>query len=101
MDAAGTEDCKGKYKSPRSAQVWFLGRSRQRWKQKYHDLKIETKRLQNRVADVTKSRARWRQQTQELSRRLQQLEAQNAALHEQAAAFKKDGPGSGPRPGGR
>ncbi len=99
MDAADAEDCQVKYKSPRSAQVWFLERSRRRWKQKYQDLKVEAKRLQNRVADVTKSRAQWRQQTQELSRRLQELEAHNAALHEQAAAFKKDGPCSGPRPG--
>lgn len=96
MEASVPRDAKAKYKTPRWVQAWFLGRSRDRWKQKYQDLKVEAKRLQNRVADVTKSRAKWRQEVEELSRRTRELEAQNAALQEQAAALKKDRPGSGP-----
>lgn len=99
MDTTGSQDGKGKYKTPRWVQAWFLGRSRDRWKQKYKELKVEAKRLQNRVADVTKSRQKWRNETEQLAQRVQELEAQNAALQEQDAALKKDGPASGPRRG--
>ena len=98
MDAPGPEQGQRKYKTPRWVQAWFLGRSRDRWKQKYKDLKVEAKRLQNRVADVTKSREKWRHETEELRQRIEALEADNAALHEQAAALKKDGPAPS-RPG--
>ena len=96
MDAASLEESQGKYKTSHRIQAWFLGRSRQRWKQKHKELKVEAKRLQNRVADVTKSREKWREQAEQLSRRVQELEAQNAALQEQAAASKKYGPPAGP-----
>jgi SMC interacting uncharacterized protein involved in chromosome segregation len=96
MDAANLEANQGKYKTSHRVQAWFLGRSRQRWKQKHKVLKVEAKRLQNRVADVTKSREKWRAQAEQMSRRVQELEAQNAALQEQPAALKKDGPGAGP-----
>jgi predicted nucleic acid-binding Zn-ribbon protein len=91
MDAANVEPSTGKYKTSHRVQVWFLGRSRKRWKQKHKELKVEAKRLQNRVADVTKSREKWREQAEQMSRRVQELEAQNAALQEQAAE-KKYGP---------
>ena len=96
MDASNLEEEKAKYKTSHRVQAWFLGRSRDRWKDKYQELKVDAKRLQNRVADVTKSREKWREQTEQLTQRIQELEAQNAALQEQAAALKKDGPGSGP-----
>jgi hypothetical protein len=95
MDAANLEETREKYKTSHRVQAWFLGRSRQRWKQKHKELKVEAKRLQNRVADVTKSREKWRAQAEQLSRRVQELEAHNAALQEQAA-LKKDGPRAGP-----
>jgi chromosome segregation ATPase len=100
MDAASQESNQAKtaYTTPHRVQVWFLSRSRKRWKQKYQHLKVEAKRLQNRVADVTKSREKWRRQAQELNRRVQELEAETVALHQQAAALKKDGPDTGPRP---
>lgn len=94
MDAANLEETKGKYKTSHRVQAWFLGRSRRRWKQKHKELKVEAKRLQNRVADVTKSREKWRQEAEQLSQRVQELEAQNAALEEQAA-LKKDRPRAG------
>ena len=93
MDAVEPQNAKVTYKTPRRVQAWFLGRSRDRWKQKDKNLKIDAKRLLNRVADVTKSRQKWRDQAQQLVRRVQELEAQNAALQEQAAALKKGGPG--------
>src|SRR6266705_864624 len=95
MDAANVEERTMAYKTSHRIQAWFLGRSRRRWKQKYQDLKVEAKRLQNRVADVTKSREKWRQQAEQLSQRVRELEAQDAALQEQAA-LKKHGPRTGP-----
>jgi hypothetical protein len=91
MEAAKLEEGKVAYKTSHRIQAWFLGRSRERWKSKHKQLKVETKRLKNRVADVTKSREQWRARAAELAQRVQELEAQNAAL--QAAALKKDGPG--------
>lgn len=78
------------YKSPASAQRWFLKRSRDNWKKKYMGLKTDAKRLENRVNDVTKSREKWCQEAKQLTERIQTLEATNAALQEQLAAFKKD-----------
>lgn len=97
MDAA-REGRKPDYTTPPRVQAWFLHRSRENWKAKYMTLKTDAKRLQNRVNDVTKSREHWRSQTQHLTQRVQELEAENAALHEQLAALKKDGQRPGPRP---
>ena len=91
MDVQRPDDGAVKYKTPRWVQAWFLGRSRDRWKQKYKDLKVEAKRLQNRVNDVTKSRAKWRDEAEQLREQVQELSARNAALQEQAAALKKEG----------
>jgi len=96
MDASNVEERPAAYKTSHRVQAWFLSRSRKRWKQKHQDLKVEAKRLQNRVADVTKSREKWRQEARQLSQRVRELEAQNAALREQAAALKKYGPRTGP-----
>lgn len=96
MEAANLEQSKGTYKTSHRVQAWFLGKSRQRWKQKYKKLKVDNKRLKNRVADVTKSREKWRQQAEELSRQVQELQAKTAALQEQDAAKKKYGPPSAP-----
>ncbi len=100
MDVLEQQDSKVKYTTPSWVQAWFLGRSRARWKQKYKDLKVEAKRLQNRVNDVTKSREKWRSEVQQLQQRIRELEAQTAAQQEQVAALKKDGPDDG-RSGGR
>jgi hypothetical protein len=91
MEAANLES-KGTYKTSHRVQAWFLGRSRKRWKQKYKELKVQAKVLKNRVADVTKSREKWREEAEQMSRRVQELEAQNAALQKEAAALKKHGP---------
>ena len=92
MSASDQESRKVEYTTPARVQAWFLLRSRENWKKKYMDLKSDTKRLQNRVNDVTKSREHWREDNKELIRRIQELEAENTALHEQLAALKKDGP---------
>jgi SMC interacting uncharacterized protein involved in chromosome segregation len=94
MDVPAKQTGKPEYTTPRWVQVWFLGRSRDRWKRKHHELKTKAKRLQNQVNDVTKSREKWREESRQLRQRLRKLEAENAALREQAAALKKGGPGS-------
>ena len=91
MDVPVQQDAKVKYTTPRWVQVWFLGRSRARWKQKHKNLKVETKRLRNQMYDLSKSREKWREEARQLSRRVQELEAQNAALQERVAASKKYG----------
>jgi len=84
------------FKSPRSAQVWFLLRSRTTWKGKYMDLKTQAKRLRNRVRDVAASRDRWKQQVDELQRRVAELELQNTQWAESggkspiAGKFRRD-----------
>jgi hypothetical protein len=92
-------EAKRQYKTPRWVQAWFLGRSRDRWKQKYKELKVEAKRLQNRAADASKARDKWREETERLRQRVRELEAENAGLHKQSAALKKDG--TDPRAGRR
>ena len=98
MDVPQSQEPKPTYTTPARVQAWFLGRSRARWKAKYQKLKVEAKRLQNRVNDVTNSRQQWRQRAEQLEQRLRELEAENAARRE--LAQKKDGPDAG-RSGGR
>ena len=59
MDATSQEGKATKYLTPPRVQAWFLGRSREKWKRKYKNLKADAKRLQNRVNDVTRSRENW------------------------------------------
>lgn len=101
MDVAGQDDRPAKhYTTSHRVQAWFLGRSRDRWKRKYKELKTEAKRLQNRGNDVSKSRAQWRGEAEQLHRRVQELEAQHAALQQQVAAEKKGGSAGVARSGG-
>ena len=101
VNTPSQDDKKVEYKTPRWVQAWFLQRSRDKWKKKYMERKTDCKRLQNRVNDVSKSREKWRADAKELERRVGQLEAENAALQEQLAALKKDGPHAGARSGQR
>ena len=92
MDATGQgEKGKKQFKTPRWVQVWFLLRSRDNWKCKYMRLKAEGRRWQQRVNDVARSREHWRERTLDQQKRVQDLEAENAALRVQAAK-KKGGP---------
>ena len=95
VGASSHDDNKVQYKTPRWVQAWFLRRSRDNWKRKYMQLKTDSKRLQNRVNDVCKSREEWRDETKELECLVRELKAENAALREQLAAEKKDGPLAG------
>jgi SMC interacting uncharacterized protein involved in chromosome segregation len=91
MEATSHDDNRVQYTTPRWVQAWFLQRSRDNWKRKYMELKSDSKRLQNRVNDVTKSREKWRDETKQLEQRILEMEAENASLQERLAALKKDG----------
>jgi predicted RNase H-like nuclease (RuvC/YqgF family) len=95
MDAATAKAPATEFTTPHRVQAWFLGRSRDRWKKKYMELKAESTRLQRRLADIGESREKWRDEAEQLRRRLKELELQTAALQEQTAAFKKHGPARG------
>ena len=68
------------YKTSKQVQAWFLGRSRDLWKTKYAELKVESKRLQQRVADVCRSRASWRDEAEAARREADELRTKNAEL---------------------
>ena len=93
------DDGQTAFTTPARVQAWFLKRSRDNWKRKYMARKADEKRLQNRVADVTKSREQWREEAKAAQQRVQELIAENTALREQLAALKKDGqlPAAGDR----
>lgn len=78
------------YKSPKHAQVWFLNRSRRRWKKKYQELKVVEKRWKNRVADVSKSRESWQAQAEVAASRVRELEAENLELRERLSQKKRN-----------
>ena len=74
-----------KYRSrPRQLATWLLA-SRDALREKYQELKVESKRLKVRISDVAKSRDNWRQRAEfsdqqvramkvEVERRTAQLE---------------------------
>jgi chromosome segregation ATPase len=80
MDTSSQQGEPVQYQSPRRVQVWFLSRSRRRWKQKYQELKQEAKRLRNRVADVTRSREKWRAEVEQLRQQVRRYEQERATL---------------------
>ena len=102
MDAAAhssEQDGRPAYTTSKQVQAWFLRRSRDLWKTKYADLKLELKRARQRVADVDRSRARWRRKADEAGQQLEALQADNARLRA-AADAATDGGGKAlpPRP---
>lgn len=77
------------FRSPPHAQVWFLLRSRNNWKQKCLNLKKEQRRLENRDRDVTKSRDKWAEKARQEKTRARELEKENASLKRELDDLKK------------
>jgi hypothetical protein len=71
------------YTTSKQVQAWFLGRSRDLWKKKYAELKVESKRLKQHVADACRSRADWRDKAEAAQREVQALQLQIAELQAQ------------------
>jgi chromosome segregation ATPase len=92
MDAKATDqpDEKPAYTTSKQVQAWFLGRSRDRWKKKAMELRVELKRLRQRVADVGVSRADWRKQVQTARQEIEQLRSQNTELQARLDQFAEE-----------
>jgi hypothetical protein len=89
MDAATHSsdlDSKPPYSTSKQVQAWFLRRSRDLWKNKYAELKLELKRFRQRVADIDRSRAQWRRRAEDAGQLLEALQAENARLRAGADA---------------
>ena len=54
--------------------IGLFHRSRDQWKRKHHQRKLQCKALSNQVRAVWKSRERWKQLADERERRIRQLE---------------------------
>jgi chromosome segregation ATPase len=94
MDTAvpsSDQDSKPAYTTSKQVQAWFLRRSRDLWKNKYAELKLELKRFRQRVADVDRSRAQWRCQAEAARRQVEELQAENARLRAAADAATEAG----------
>jgi chromosome segregation ATPase len=74
------------YKSPLRKLIAFFRRSRDRWKNKCHDLRRQLKKEQNQVRAVEKSRAAWRDKAQAATRQLQALQRELAEIKNCTAA---------------
>ena len=80
---------KGKsYKSPQRKLVKFFEKSRDQWKAKCHEAKIEVKRLKNRVRFLEKSKERWKSRVKELEAELARVKAKEREK-EELEDFKK------------
>jgi chromosome segregation ATPase len=77
------------YKSRASALKWFFEQSRDRWKNKYMELKTTVKGYKNRIADLTKSRDHWRLKAEQIGEQLSSLEAENTGLAAQLAGLEE------------
>ena len=77
------------YKSRASALKRFFEQSRDRWKNKYIELKATVKGYKNRIADLTKSRDHWRLKAEQAGEQLSALEAENAGLAAQLAGLEE------------
>jgi predicted nucleic acid-binding Zn-ribbon protein len=87
------------YTSRPGALIWFLRKSRDRWKRKHQDLKATVKGFKNQIAAVTKSREQWRLKAEQAGEQASALESEVRELRAQAAASvakKSNEPGKRP-----
>ena len=93
MDAqAGTDhaDNKPTYTTSKQVQAWFLGRSRDRWKNKATQKNAEIKRLRQRADDVEASRAHWRAKAEAAQQEIERLQRENAQLQARLDQFAEE-----------
>lgn len=94
MDDTTANSFFAKFASPWRNLAWSFRKSRDNWKRKYQELKVEHKRLQSQVRDVRMSREEWRgkaEQQQKTSQALREeiADVQAALAAEKAAGEKK------------
>ena len=85
------QDGKPAYTTSKQVQAWFLRRSRDLWKTKYADLKLEFKGLRQRVADIDRSRAQWRRKAEDAGQQIEALQAENARLRPRRSPSPRGG----------
>lgn len=71
------------YKSPLRKLVRFFESSRDKWKAKHHQLKVEAKRQGNAKAALQRSRDHWKEQTKQLQKQLRDLQHERDSLSHQ------------------
>jgi hypothetical protein len=71
--------------SPQHKVLQFLERSRDLWKKKHHELKMQIKLAANQVRAVENSRQMWRERAQAAEAELRQSKASKNILHNQAS----------------
>lgn len=70
-----------KFLSPQHKVLQFLERSRELWKRKHHELKMQIKLAANQVRAVEISRQRWRERAQAAEAELQRVKASKNIPH--------------------
>lgn len=74
-----------KYFSPQHKIQQFLERSRDLWKKKHHELKMQIKLANNQVRAVEKSRQLWRERAEAAEAELQLAKSSKNILHGKAS----------------
>ncbi|HHB94941.1 MAG TPA: hypothetical protein ENK88_07330 [Campylobacterales bacterium] len=75
-----SEEKHTKYKSPLRKLVTFFEQSRNQWKEKYLNQKLNIKRLKNRVKYLEKSKTDWKQKAVVLKQKVKELEIKHKQL---------------------
>ena len=70
-----------KYLSPQHKVLQFLQRSRDLWKKKHHELKMQIKLAANQVRAVETSRQMWRERAEAAEAELQRAKTSKNILH--------------------
>ena len=80
-----------KYRSrPRQLATWLLA-SRDALREKYQELKVESKRLKVRICDVAKSRDNWRQRAEISDQQVRMMKAEVERLTAQVEQAVESG----------
>jgi hypothetical protein len=74
-----------KYLSPQHKVQEFLLRSRDLWRKKHHELKMQIKLAANQVRAVEKSRQMWRERAEAAEADLQRAKTSKNILHCEAS----------------
>ena len=77
-----------RYKTPLGKLARRFKASVELWKHKYHELKRDLKRFQNRAADAQRSRDQWKQQAQQWQASAQQRQAELDRLQAEVADLR-------------
>lgn len=83
------EKDQSKYSSRKGALVWFFEKSRDLWKAKYSQVKVEASKLRKQLGYQMKAREAERQVAIQLRERVAELEDQNRHLTLDLEGLKK------------